>query len=184
MRRQPLSNTAPIALIGAVVIVGIVLASPVPASPDGAEWETVADPEGCQSCHLGSPDPTNSGALTIEGLPKVPEARHRYELTIMLEDPELENAGFMLSITSDAAAKGELAAIDERTETHGAMARSTYDGTTPAVAGKASWTLVWTAPASVEAAFSFDLWANAGNWDLSPLGDHLHHRVWNLAPAP
>jgi hypothetical protein len=99
----------------------------------------------------------------------------------VLEDPELQNAGFLLAVSAQAGPAGALGSSDERTETNGAMARSTYDGTEPAAAGRASWRLVWTAPAVVEGPLRFDLWANAGNWDLSPLGDRVHHRVWRLA---
>jgi hypothetical protein len=42
------------------------------------------------------------------------------------------------------------------------------------------WTVVWTAPARAAEMIRFELWANAGNDDLSPLGDRLHHRIWQV----
>jgi hypothetical protein len=172
----------PILVVGAAVSCGV-FASPVSAATDGAEWETAADPQGCRSCHLDSPDPPDSDGLSIEGLPAQVQAGQRYELTIALEDPELQNAGFLLTVSAQAGPAGTLAASDALTATNGAMARSTYDGTEPDAPGKASWELVWTAPAVIEEPLRFDLWANAGNWDLSPLGDRVHHRVWRV-PEP
>jgi len=176
-------KAAPIGLIGAAVVLDLLLVSAGFASPDGADWQTVNDPIGCQQCHLGSPDPADSPALSIEGLPKRPEAGQRYELTIVLNDPALRNAGFLLSILSDSAAVGVLSAIDDRTEASGAQARSTYDSSTPPEPGTASWQLVWTAPAVLDEPLVFDLWGNAGNYDLSPLGDRLHHQSWQLQPS-
>lgn len=160
-----------------------VFASSVSAATDGAEWETATDPQGCTACHLDSPDPADSDALSVEGLPARPQAGQRYELTIALEDPELQNAGFLLAVSTQAGPAGTLTARDALTATNGAMARSTYDGTEPAAPGKACWQLVWTAPELIEGPLRFDLWANAGNWDLSPLGDRVHHRVWRV-PGP
>lgn len=174
----------PIVLIGTALLAPVFVATPVPASPDGAEWETATNPEGCLACHLDASLSEPSDALTIEGLPGVPEAGRDYTLSITLTDPALRNAGFLLVITAETGSPGELTAVDGRTETIGTLARSTYDGTTPAEPGKGSWALRWTAPAAIEGPLRFDLWANAGNWDLSPLGDRLHHRSWQLAPTP
>ena len=125
-----------------------------------------------------------SQALTIEGLPQQPKAGQSYELTIVLSDPSLKNAGFLLSIVSDGARSGEFSTNDDLTETNGAQARSTWTGSAPPEAGEARWQLVWTAPAVLEGPLRFDLWGNAGNYDLSPLGDRLHHRTWQLEPGP
>jgi hypothetical protein len=148
------------------------------ASPDGAAWETVSHPAGCVQCHLDSPDLGSSPALAIEGLPRQVEAGRQYPLTIVLTDPALKNAGFLLSILSDEAMAGEVEAVDDRTETKGSQARSNWDSSMPSRPGEASWQLIWTAPPSIEGPLRFDLWGNAGNYDLSPLADRLHHRIW------
>jgi len=168
--------------IGAALASGALVAATGLASPDGAEWETAADPEGCQSCHLGSPDPEESPALTLEGLPERPEAGGSYTLTIVLDDPAIRNTGFLLSIGASGGAPGELSALDERVEAMGTLARSTYAGSEPAEPGRARWEVVWTMPEPIPPMFGLSLWANAGNDDLSPLGDRLHHRRWQLAP--
>jgi hypothetical protein len=173
-------GAAPIGPIGAAVLLTLPLAATVLASPDGAEWETASNPIACRNCHLDSPDLSQSQALSIEGLPRKPEAGRSYELTIVLRDPALENAGFLLSIRSDSAMAGELLALDKRTEVNGTQARSNYDSSSPEAPGKASWQLVWTAPDALDGPLRFDLWGNAGNYDLSPLGDRAHHRIWYL----
>ena len=45
------------------------------------------------------------------------------------------------------------------------------------------WRVTWTAPASLAGPIRFEIWANAGNDDLSPLGDRLHHRVLEIPAA-
>jgi len=176
-------HAAPIGAIGAATLVSALRSASAPASPDGAEWEIANDPDGCLACHLGAPVTTESAALAIEGLPKQAVAGQTYRLTVTLLDPELENAGFLLAITAEAGSAGSLEAVDGRTETSGALARSTFDGTAPAEPGRAGWELEWIAPEAIEGPLRFDLWANAGNWDLSPLGDRLHRRSWRIGPA-
>ena len=104
-----------------------------------------------------------------------------YTLQIVLTDPALQIAGFLLDITSADAPAGTLASVDATTETQGARARSTRAGALPPAPGTMRWTLVWTAPPAPAGPIRFELWANAGNDDLSPLGDRLHHRLWQIA---
>ena len=167
-------------MVGAVGIFGCSLAA---ASPDGAEWETAAKPDGCQSCHLGAPISEASAAVTITGLPAAAVAGERYELTISVADPALENAGFLLTIRASGTT-GTLESRDANTATLGNQARSNWDGSFVTEPGKASWQLAWTAPAAISASVQFDLWVNAGNYDASPLGDRLHHRVFEVAAKP
>lgn len=112
------------------------------------------------------------------------QAGRRYALTILLRDPAALTAGFMLGVSSGTAPAGELRAVDERSEVRGARARQTRAGYLPTVPGEARWELVWTAPATIEAPIRFDLWGNAGNDDLSPLGDRVYYRTRELSGAP
>jgi hypothetical protein len=174
----------PVVAIGSALCLGIPPITRVLASPDGAEWDAASDPEGCLSCHLGAPELGESESLVIEGLPEQTSAGQSYDLTVILEDPALRNAGFLLTIRAAGQPAGSLAAVDDRVETNGASARSTWEGSFPEQPGRASWQLVWTAPAARGGtAIDLDLWGNAGNDDLSPLGDRPHHRTWHL-PAP
>jgi hypothetical protein len=172
---------APGLIVGAF---NLLVAAPAAAAPDGAEWETASQPQGCLSCHFDSPDPSGSESLTIEGLPQRPEPGRSYSLTLGLRDATLKNAGFMLSVTAGDEPAGALHAVDSSTETAGAKARQTRAGTAPAEPGRSVWHLTWTAPARIDVPIRFDLWGNAGNDDQSPLGDTLHHRVWQLPAEP
>ena len=171
----------------------VLLAGTAAASPQGADWLVIDTTDACGSCHLGSPDPTDSTALAIEGLPGRVVAGQSYTLRIVLSDPALQIAGFLLKVSAgdsaagtvagavdDAGSAGTLASIDATTESAGARARSTRAGALPPAPGTMRWTVVWTAPAAPGDITSFEIWANAGNDDLSPLGDRLHHRIWQV----
>jgi hypothetical protein len=188
--------------VGAGLIISAVtllLAAPAVASPQGADWTAIDHAAGCGSCHLGSPDPTDSPAIAIEGLPERAIPGKAYTLQIVVTDPALQIAGFMLAVTSagtpsGAPASGDtatthanvdvpagtLANADATSETLDARARSTRAGALPPAPGAMRWTLVWTAPPALAGPIHFELWANAGNDDLSPLGDRLHHRIWQI----
>jgi hypothetical protein len=154
---------------------------PAHTSQDGADWAVSEMEQGCRSCHLSDEPPIESAALKLEGLPASPVAGREYPLTITLEDPALQNAGFMLIIRPADAATGGLRAVDDkRVETNGPQARSTWDASFVETPGRASWQVIWTAPESLDAALSFELWGNAGNYDLSPLEDRIYRNSWSL----
>ena len=157
--------------------------SPAVASPKGAEWAVIDDDAGCGSCHLGSPDPTRSAAVSIEGLPERVTPALPYELEIVLADPALRIAGFLLEVTAAEAPAGALSSVDATTEAQGARARSTRAGALPPEPGAIRWHVTWTAPPSLAGPIRFEIWANAGNDDLSPLGDRLHHKVFEIPAA-
>lgn len=157
------------------------------ALPDGAPWEAALD-QGCPQCHFDAPAVQDSAALAIEGLPEriVPGAR--YAIVVRLTDAEMRKAGFLLSAwrAADQADKepaGRFAAIDERAAANGAQARSTKAGADVAASGVVEWALEWTAPAEDAKGVRFELWANAGNDDASPLGDATHTRTWRVPAA-
>jgi hypothetical protein len=154
--------------------------SPAFASPKGAEWAVIDDVAGCGSCHLGSPEPTNSTAISIEGLPERVTPAAPYTLEIVLADPALRIAGFLLEVTTADVPAGMLSSIDATTESQGARARSTRAGALPQVEGAQRWRVLWTAPTTLPGPVRFEIWANAGNDDLSPLGDRLHHRTFEV----
>ena len=153
------------------------------ASPKGADWAVIDDVAGCGSCHLGSPDPMSSSAVSIEGLPERVAPSAPYTLEIVLADPALQIAGFLLEVTAADAPAGALSSIDAATESQGARARSTRAGALPPAPGAMRWRVIWTAPPSLTGPIRFEIWANAGNDDLSPLGDRLHRRVVEIPAA-
>jgi hypothetical protein len=162
------------------------LGSAATASPKGADWAVIEDAAGCGSCHLGAPDPaaspdaTDSPGLVIEGLPPRALPGTTYALQIVLTDSALRIAGFLLEVTSDTQPSGQIASMDAATESLGARARSTRAGALPAAPGVMRWRVAWIAPQSLAGPIRFEVWANAGNDDLSPLGDRLHHRVFEI----
>lgn len=154
------------------------LCQPALANPEGADWAVADTPEGCGSCHFDTPVRTDSSALRIEGLPDHPEAGSTHRLTLILEDPKLANAGFLLTVSvpgeAAGADAGRFSGQDGRTETNGARARSTLAGSETATEGRTSWAVDWTAPDPLTGPLRFDLWGNAGNDDLSAFGDRIH----------
>jgi hypothetical protein len=116
-------------------------------------------------------------------LPRRASPSATYALEIVLEDPALKIAGFLLEVTAADAPAGTFSSIDATTESLGARARSTRLGALPPAPGAMRWRMIWTAPASLAAPVRFEIWANAGNDDLSPLGDRLHHRVIEIPVA-
>jgi len=153
------------------------------ASPKGADWAVIDDVAGCGSCHLGSPDPTDSPSVSIEGLPGLVSPAQTYTLEIVLADPDLRIAGFLLEVTAADAPAGVLTSLDTTTESRAARARSTRAGARPLSPGTARWRVTWTAPPTLPGPVRFEIWANAGNDDLSPLGDRLHHRALEVPAA-
>ena len=153
------------------------------ASPKGADWTVIDTADGCGSCHLGSSGPADSEAVAIAGLPERVRPGETYTLEIAIADPDLKIAGFLLEITSADAPAGTLASVDATTEALGARARSTRAGALPRVPGVVRWKLEWTAPPAPAGPIRFEIWANAGNDDLSPLGDRLYHRITETPAA-
>jgi hypothetical protein len=150
------------------------------ALPDGAPWEAARD-QGCPQCHFDAPAVPDSPALENDGLPQRIEPGARYALVVRLSDAEMRKAGFLLSAWQEGEPAGRFAAVDERTSVNEAQARSTAAGAEVGDAGVVEWPLEWTAPQSVKPV-RFDLWANAGNDDASPLGDATHRRSWSVPP--
>ena len=150
-----------------------VCSAPAWGFPEGAPWE-VARAEGCVTCHFDSRPAENDPALTLEGLPPRLEAGATYALTLSLADPAMARAGFLISAWQGEAGAGRFRSADGRTESTGAMARSSLAGSEPAPAGQAKWRLTWIAPARLAAPVEFEIWANAANGDDSPFEDRTY----------
>jgi hypothetical protein len=151
------------------------------ALPDGAPWEVALD-QGCPQCHFDAPAVQDSSALEIDGLPQRVAPGARYALVVRMRDADMRNAGFLLSAWQEDAPAGRFAAVDERAAVNAAQARSTAAGALVDEGGVVEWALEWTAPQSTEP-LRFELWANAGNDDASPLGDATHRRTWRVPPS-
>jgi len=159
---------------------GVLLASAALAFPEGGPWQAAADAGGCSTCHFAGEPITASPALALAGLPQRIEPGRRYRLELRLADPELRAAGFLIAAHGAAGAAGRFVPADARSEANGHLARHTRAGTVPVAAGAGAWTLEWQAPASLSGPVRFEVWANAADDDRSPLGDRIHHRIWEV----
>lgn len=132
----------------------------------------------CQACHFGDDFNEPGGHLSVEGWPETTEPGTSYPLTVRLEHPDMERAGFQLTIrTEDGDQAGTLDSGDARssvTESSGiSYLHHTLEGTELTDPGTASWEFTWTAP-DKPAKVRLHLSANAANGDDSAFGDLIY----------
>lgn len=148
----------------------------------------------CLACHTGSDANEPGGALLVEGLPERFEPGRAYGLRVVLESGEMGVAGFQGAFRFRSGAKegvgagtpasvdGRVAVVtDERTGTR--YVQHTRLGTAVETADLSSWSFEWTAP-EVAADVIFDVAANSGNGDDSPLGDLVYQASFRIAATP
>lgn len=167
------------AVIAAVTLTATIYSEYAAAYPEGAPWGA-ANPgaaESCSSCHFGSEPVMNSDALTVEGLPEQPAAGVAYPLRIGFDHPDAETSGFQLIVAADGSRAGNFSSNEEDIEFVGEAVRST---STKKVADKISWTVTWLAPDVINLPLVFYLAASASNDDLSPFGDTIHYRRYEI----
>lgn len=163
----------------AVGLAAAILTEVASAYPEGAPWGA-ANPgaeESCSSCHFGSEPVMNSAALIISGLPETPAAGISYPLIIEFASPDAVVSGFQLIAAANDANGGSFQSEDENIEYVGEVVRSTSAST---VADKVSWSVFWIAPEVVSLPVIFYLAASASNDDLSPFGDTIHYRSYEI----
>jgi hypothetical protein len=145
----------------------------------------------CATCHFPPVRPDVAGTLIVRGIPASHRAGAVYEVSIELERPGLERAGFELAARfadgcGSGRQAGQLAGSDAGvavTEAAGVQyAHHTASGSRPPVPGRARWTVRWTAPARGSGAVAFHVVGNAANGDESPLGDHVYAFETTTAP--
>jgi hypothetical protein len=156
------------------------LFSMYPDAPPPATTGGFGEPT-CVSCHFAT-TPDTIGSLALRGLPDVFEPGRPYELFVELAREDMSAAGFELSarfasgpsrgrqagsfrILGDEVAVTAQAGID--------YVHQTQAGAAPANPGLARWRIEWTAPDAAPDPVRFNVAANAGNGDESPLGDRI-----------
>lgn len=133
----------------------------------------------CHMCHSDSDINAGPGSFAIEGIPTAYQPGETYTVTVRLEDPDLEAAGFQLVARDEAGGQaGSWRSLDEATQTVASrqvdglsFVQQTLGGST--FDRKAEWRMEWTAPepgVSVRISGA----ANASNNDASPLGDRIY----------
>ena len=141
----------------------------------------------CHTCHFENDLDAPGGSLTLTGVPDTFDPSATYRITVTLERPGMERAGFQLAARvgeGDGAggAAGVLQAPggDERVQTvlgaNGVTyAQHTESGTALTGVATASWTVEWSPPpASGATAVVFHAAANAANYDASEFGDFIY----------
>lgn len=136
----------------------------------------------CVTCHIGADVNAFGGRVTLHGVPEAYTPGTAYALTVVLEAEETSVAGFELASRFGAgaargASAGSLVPVDARvsvTDSAGiTYARQTRQGSVPASGDGSTWTLTWTAPTG-GAPVTFNVAANSGNADNSPLSDLVY----------
>lgn len=145
----------------------------------------------CVACHLGAAVNAFGGRVVLRGLPEAFTPGTAYTLTVVLEAEETSVAGFELASRFGAGAghgesAGTLATVDARVAIADSAgityARQTREGSLTSSSEGSSWSLTWTAPTG-DAPVTFNVAANSGNADNSPLSDLVYTTELTVPPA-
>jgi hypothetical protein len=137
--------------------------------------------QGCDGCHFESPVNTRPGQLTLTGVPDRFVPGERYTVALTLSHPTMKIAGFQMAARLEdggmqagtlVPASGEEKRVKIETQSSIQYASQRLDGSTPTDAA-ATWTLVWTAPATAGTVL-FHAAANAANKDEATRGDFVY----------
>jgi hypothetical protein len=153
----------------------------------------------CTVCHADHPADDAEGELSIIGLPEAYQPDTTYRLTVRLIRTGHERGGYQLSARyADGPMRGRsagaLAVLDARSRVGHPQrggpeyAHHSASGLTPSVPDSSCWSLSWRSPAAGSAtAVSFNVAANAADFDDSEFGDHIYTlqvRVPARRPTP
>lgn len=128
--------------------------------------------------------------MALRGLPAAWVPGTEYVLTVILEAEETSVAGFELASrfadgANRARSAGRLSPVDARVAIEDSVgvvyAHQTRDGSA-AGGGGSSWTLRWVAPDG-GGPVAFNVAANSGNADNSPLSDLVYVAEVTVPPA-
>lgn len=185
MLRVALCCAAVLAIVGAAAAEpvadapgagAIAVALPVTERPPAGFSGGFGEPS-CVHCHIGNDVNAFGGSVAIEGLPESYEPGREYVLSVRMAAEETSLAGFQLTarFTADGGSNaGALAPVDARTEISDSTGvrylHHTRTGADTIDPGGSTWHFAWTAPSRGDTVV-FNVAANSGNGDNSPLGD-------------
>lgn len=137
--------------------------------------------ESCDACHFEAKPNTPPGQVTLTGVPERYAPGQRYPLTITLTRPGLALAGFQLAARLESGTQagsfekgaGEDTRLAVETQSNVQYVNQRRPGAEPTGADVATWTVVWTAPATATSAVTFHVAANAADKDESARGDYV-----------
>ncbi|MXY25057.1 MAG: hypothetical protein F4Y45_11115 [Acidobacteria bacterium] len=177
-------------LAAAPVSEAIYLEGPPPEHAGGFGGDT------CHTCHFENDLDAPGGSLTLNGVPDTFDPSATYRITVTLERPGMERAGFQLAARvgegdGGGGAAGVLQALgeDERVQVVlGAdgvtYAQHTEPGTALTLPDAALWTVEWSPPPTGDAiSVVFHVAANAANDDASEFGDFIYTASATTRPA-
>jgi hypothetical protein len=152
--------------------------------PDGAPARVTGGfgEDTCLACHWNGSENDGEGVLRLSGFPDRFEEGRTYRLTLELERPGMEVAGFQLAVrrAADTLQAGSFRIPEEEkarvavvTEREVKFAQHLEGGTTLREEAVSRWTLEWTAPA-YRGPVVLHVAAVAGDGDRSQLGDHVY----------
>lgn len=131
----------------------------------------------CSLCHSDHRKNARGGRLELVGLPDriVPGAA--YEMSVILEHPDLRNGGFQLAFRlADGTPAGKVSSLSQQTQVVSAADQDylqhTKEGLQPEKEGIIRWAFRWVA-SGVSGPVHLHIAANAANDDASALGDHI-----------
>ena len=165
------------------------LDGPPPAHAGGFGGDT------CHACHFENDLDAPGGSLTLGGVPDTFDPSVTYRITVSLERPGMERAGFQLAARAGGGDEaggpaGTLEVVDgdERVQVVTASdgvtyAQHTAPGTALTGPETTSWTVEWRPPAIDAAAVVFHAAANAANDDASEFGDFIYTASAAARPA-
>ena len=155
---------------------------PAPAYADGAPagFSGAFGENACDACHFEADVNSGSGHLALD-TPERFVPGSTYPISVSLERAGMTTAGVQLTarFTDGGRQAGTLSIppqqadrlkIDRKDDIQYVNQRA--GGTVPAASGRATWTVLWTAPAE-GGSVRFDAAANAGNRDESASGDYV-----------
>ena len=131
----------------------------------------------------------DGGSVVVDGLPSTFEPGAEYVLSVRMEAEETTLAGFQLTARFAEEGQGNagaLSPLDGRTALSDSLGvrylHHTREGASTADPSGSTWDFIWTAPDDAEPVV-FNVAANSGNGDNSPLGDLVFVHETTLSPG-
>jgi hypothetical protein len=146
----------------------------------------------CHACHFSREPNEAPGRLGLRGVPERYTPGATYPITVTLTRPGMAIAGFQftarftdggLQAGTLAPARSDSARLTITIDHNIAYAYQVRAGSALAARDTASWTLLWTAPATARAV-SFHAAANAANGDDTVDGDFVYTTSATTRGAP
>ena len=153
-----------LAIGASVLIAQSALASSAHANSRGAMWGAGrADaPVNCGTCHFGDVQSASQDAVNISGLPATIKAGKTYAITLSVTAPDGRKVGFLIDAPGSFSAPGD-----------GLRAKGGEIASAEPVEGEASWSIDWTAPATLSEGAQIYLGVNLANGDRTAFGDQI-----------